>query len=424
MSEHSHRQMWPGAFHAASPCPWRGLGLAFVLAFALAAAAEDWPQWRGPNRNGRSEETGWLVQWPAGGPKRLWEAGVGIGYSSFAVSRGRLYTMGNVADKDSVYCLDSETGGVMWRHEYACGAKDPQGYHGTRCTPTVDEDRVYSLSRQGHFFCLDAVRGTVKWAKNFAKDFGGETPTWGFAGSPLIEQRWVLTETGSGHGASVVALDKMTGEVVWRAGDDAAGYGSLIAYDTGGERCFAQFSKEHLIGRRMKDGTELWRQAWKTSYGVNAVTPIIEGDQIFVASGYNYGCARLRMSPTSVQEVWRNKNMRNHVNSCVLVDGHLYGYDEGELTCMDWKTGAVKWRTGSYGKGAVIFAGGKLILYGQTGKLGLAEATPDAFRESCSFQALSGQDTWANPVLANGRLYCRSLDKMVAFDVKPKQFQK
>jgi outer membrane protein assembly factor BamB len=216
----------------------------------------------------------------------------------------------------------------------------------------------------------------------------------------------------------VVAFEKQTGEIVWRAGNDKPGYASLIAFDLAGERSFLQFSTDHLICRRMKDGAEKWRYLWKTSYGVNATTPILRGDEIFLSSGYNYGCALLKAAPDSVQVVWQNKNMRNHVNSCVLLDGYLYGYDEGELKCLEWQTGQVKWGTKAYGKGAVQSAAGKLILYGQSGKLGLAVPTPEAFKEICSFQALPGKDTWANPVLANGILYVRSLDKMAALDVR------
>jgi outer membrane protein assembly factor BamB len=393
------------------------LGAAFLLGSTLLAPADDWPRWRGVNLDGISKETGWQSQWPAAGPKRLWDASVGVGYSSFSVSKGRLYTMGNVADEDIVFCLDAETGKVNWQHKYPCLAKDPNGYHGTRCTPTVDEDRVYTLSRHGHFFCLDAATGKVIWSKEFKKDFGGKVPTWGFAGSALIEKSWVLTEAG-GPGASVVAFVKASGEVAWKNGDDGAGYSSLIPFDLGGQRCLAQFSKDQLIGRRMKDGSELWRLEWKTSYGVNAATPIIQGDQIFISSGYGYGCALFKMSAGSLEQVYRNKNMRNHVNSCVLLNGFLYGYDDSSLKCLDWKTGEVKWSTNKYGKGALMAADGKLILYGQSGRLGVAEANPEAFKEIASFEALPGKDTWANPVLANGRIYVRSLDKMAAFDVK------
>jgi outer membrane protein assembly factor BamB len=170
----------------------------------------------------------------------------------------------------------------------------------------------------------------------------------------------------------------------------------------------------------MKDGGELWRVPWKTSYGVNAATPAMHGNRMFLSSGYNYGCALFQVSLAGPKELWRNKNMRNHVNSCVWLKDSLYGYDESDLKCLDARTGEVKWSTGAYGKGALMAADGKLILYGQTGKLGLAEATPEGFKEICGFQALSGHDTWANPVLANGRLYVRSLDKLAAFDVKTK----
>jgi outer membrane protein assembly factor BamB len=272
-------------------------------------------------------------------------------------------------------------------------------------------------------FCLDAKTGKVKWAKDLVSDLGGIEPWhsgsregWGFAGSPLIEKEMVLVEPGGTNGASVVALNKMNGEVIWKNGNDIAGYASLIAFDLEGERCFAHFSAAHLVIRRMKDGSELWRIPWKTSYGVNAATPIIHDDHIFISSGYNFGCALIKMTKSAGQEVWRNRNMRNHVNSCVLIDGHLYGFDENELKCLDWKTGAVKWSAKGYGKGALMAANKKLILYGQTGKLGLAEASPESFKEIASFQALTGRDTWANPVLANGRIYVRNVDTLAAFD--------
>jgi len=231
------------------------LGPALAPGLTQPASANDWPQWRGPNRDGISQESAWLSAWAPEGPRKLWEGSVGIGYSSFAVSHGRLYTMGNVAEKDTVFCLDALTGKPLWKHEYPCASKDPNGYHGTRCTPTVDGARVYTLSRHGNFFCLDSATGEVKWSKDFNKDFGSQAPTWGFAGSPLIERDWVLTEAGGKNNSSVAAFDKRTGQVVWRAGSDPAGYGSLIALDLGGGRSLLQFSTDHLICRKMKDGT-------------------------------------------------------------------------------------------------------------------------------------------------------------------------
>jgi len=394
------------------------LGLSLITSpmQALKVQAEDWPQWRGQERDGVSKETGWLTVWPESGPKRLWEQNIGIGYSSSSVSNGRLYTMGNVSEMDNIYCFNAETGKPEWKHQYACPSKDPNGYHGTRCTPTVDEDRVYAVSRQGNFFCLGASNGKVIWSKDFKTDFEGKVPTWGFSGSPLIEKDLILAEVNGK--SSVVAFNKRTGQVAWQAGTDPAGYGSLIAFDLGGERCFLQFSSDHLICRRMKDGSEVWRFLWKTQYGVNATTPIVKGDEVFVSTGYGYGCASLKMSLSGVTEIWRNKNMRNHVNSCVLVDGFIYGFDDNELKCLAWNKGEVKWGNRSYGKGSLMAADAKLILYGQSGKLGVAEATPSGFKELSAFQALNGKDTWANPVLANGRIYVRSIDKLLALDVK------
>lgn len=408
-----------------SSCRTAALTLvALLIAFSLSA--DDWPQWRGPSRDGISKETGWNTSWPATGPKKLWQQKVGVGYSSMSVSSGRVYTMGNSDNTDSVWCFDAETGAAQWHHDYPCAAKDPNGFKGTRCTPTVEGDRVYSVSRHGHFFCLDAKSGKVIWAKNLITDLEGKEPMhgggknegWGFSGSPLIERDMVLIEGGGGNGASVVALNKSTGAVVWKAGNDEAGYSSLMASNVDGERCVVQFAGEYLVLHRMKDGSELWRLPWKTSYGVNSATPIIHGDELFISSGYGFGCALIKLSKSEGKEIWRNKNMRNHVNSCVLVNGALYGFDESELKCLDWKTGEVKWGNRSYGKGSLICADGKLLLFGQSGKLGVAEAHPAAFKEICAFQAMEGQNTWANPVLANGRIYVRNLDTLMALDVK------
>jgi outer membrane protein assembly factor BamB len=218
----------------------------------------------------------------------------------------------------------------------------------------------------------------------------------------------------------VVAFDKATGKEIWKNGDDEAGYSSLLAFDQGGQRCLAVFCKDFIVGRRLDNGAELWRMPWKTSYGVNAATPIVQGNLLFISSGYNTGCALLELGAGGVKEVWRNKTMRNHVNSCVLWEGHLYGFDDNQLKCLDFKTGEAKWNEGGYGKGALMLADGKLILFGDRGKLGVAEATPAAFRELAKFQVLGGRDTWASPLLANGRIYCRSQQDLVALDVKAK----
>lgn len=386
----------------------------------MPVEAGDWPRWRGPKLDNISTEAGWQTEWPANGPKQLWKASVGVGYSTVAVSQGRLYTMGNTDNQDSVYCLEAGTGQEVWKHSYACNAKDPNGYHGTRCTPTVDDGLVYTVSREGHLFCLDAQKGAVVWKKNFKEDFQGKVPQWGFAGSPLIEKDLVLVEAG-GPGANVVAMNKKTGEVVWKAGDDAASYSSIIPFDQEGQRALMIFNAFGLVAHSMKDGKELWRHPWKTSWNVNAATPVIEGNQVFISSGYNTGCALLEFGAGSAPKVvWQNKNMRNHVNSCILWKGYLYGFDENELRCLDWKTGQTKWAEKKYGKGSLMLAGGKFLVYSGSGRIAAASLSPEGCQEISGFQVLEGRDTWAYPVLANGKLYCRSLENLVGLDVSGK----
>lgn len=393
-----------------------GLLFAVLTSSVLAQGNFDWPQWRGPKRNGISEEKDFRIQWPKEGPHRLWTAKVGIGFSSVSVVGGKLYTMGNVTDVDHVMCLEVATGKLLWDYKYPCAAVDPNGYHGPRCTPTVDGERVFTVSRRGHVLCLNAATGALVWTKNLVTDFGGGIPVWGFAGSPLVEGELLILET-SAAARSVAALDKKTGRVVWANGNFAAGYSSPVAFPLARDRAVAVFSAGGLTGRAASNGRILWHYNWRTTYEVNAATPIVFEDKIFISSGYNSGCALLQMTADTIKPVWSNKNMKNHMNSCVLWQGHLYGFDEGQLCCLDVITGAVKWTNPSYGKGSLMLADAILILYGERGRLGLAEASPAGFRELASAQVLGGNNTWAAPVLANGRIYCRSQADLVCLDV-------
>jgi len=389
------------------------------LAGVSSTRAEEWPRWRGPNFDGISKESGWLATWPADGPRQLWKVNIGGGYSSVSVSQNRLYTLGNTADTDTVYALDATSGKELWKHAYPCPAKDPNGYHGPRVTPTVDGDRVYTLSRHGHLFCLDAASGKVIWSKEFAKDYGAKTPTWGFAGSPLIEGNWLISEVG-GNGSSIVAFGKRTGAEVWKAGSDPVAYSSIVPFDQAGQRCLAVLSAAGIVGRSAKDGKELWRHPWKTSYDVNAATPIVQDGKVFVSSGYNTGGALIDFAGPAPKVVWQNKKMRNHVATCVLWKGHLYGFDENQFKCLAWATGEEKWAEGAYGKGNLFLAGDKFIVYSDKGRVAVVEPSPGACKEIAGFQVLGGKDTWAVPVLANGRLYCRSQQDLVCLDVSGK----
>jgi outer membrane protein assembly factor BamB len=378
------------------------VALTLTGAATTAAHAVDWYRWRGPDLNGISKETGWQTSWPESGPKQLWKAPVGTGFSSFSISRDRVYTMGNTNDTDVVSCLEAGSGKFVWQHAYACPL-DPKNFEGgPGATPTVDGDFIYTFSRKGHVYCLNAADGKVAWSKNLNKELGLEIPTWGFAGSALVEGNLVILNAGNAG----IALDKKSGKVVWDSGKGPGGYATAVPL-AGPDGGVAMFSRQSLIAVKAADGRELWSYPWKTSYDVNAADPVIAGDRVFMSSGYNHGATVIRVKGSQAEKVWESKNMRNHFNSCVLWQEHLYGVDESELRCLAFDTGEVKWKYPQFGKGSLMLADGKLIGLSEKGELIIAEATPSAFKPIARAQVLTGK-CWTMPVLSNGHIYCRN----------------
>ena len=378
------------------------VALTLTGAATTAAHAVDWYRWRGPDLNGISKETGWQTSWPESGPKQLWKAPVGTGFSSFSISRDRVYTMGNTNDTDVVSCLEAGSGKFVWQHAYACPL-DPKNFEGgPGATPTVDGDFIYTFSRKGHVYCLNAADGKVAWSKNLNKELGLEIPTWGFAGSALVEGNLVILNAGNAG----IALDKKSGKVVWDSGKGPGGYATAVPL-AGPDGGVAMFSRQSLIAVKAADGRELWSYPWKTSYDVNAADPVIAGDRVFMSSGYNHGATVIRVKGSQAEKVWESKNMRNHFNSCVLWQEHLYGVDESELRCLAFDTGEVKWKYPQFGKGSLMLADGKLIGLSEKGELIIAEATPSAFKPVARAQVLTGK-CWTMPVLSNGHIYCRN----------------
>jgi outer membrane protein assembly factor BamB len=378
----------------------------FVHSFANAV---DWPQWRGINRDGRSTEEILPASWGKDGPKQLWKKQVGTGVSSMAVRGGRLYTMGNNGSMDVVFCLDAATGAEIWKHAYPQSLDARQFEGGPAGTPTVDGDRVYTLSHEGDLLCLAASNGKVLWSKNLLRDFGGSRPHWGYAGSPLVDGNLVIVDSG-GVGASSVALDKTTGALKWKAGNDEAGYSSPVAFDLAGTRCVAVFKADALVGLNAANGQELWRYRWPIRNDINATTPIVFGDKIFITSGYGTGCALVQVSPGKATQIWRNKNMSSQLGSPVLVRGYIFGIDgnvgRGELRCLDLGSGELKWKQ-NIGGGALIAAGGDLLALSERGELIVAEASPASYREIARAQVLGGR-SWVAPALADGKIYCKN----------------
>jgi outer membrane protein assembly factor BamB len=371
----------------------------------------DWPQWRGPSRNGISAEKGLLSTWSGSGPRRVWTQRIGQGFSSVAVKGNLVYTVGNYNGEDYISAIGATTGKVAWQHRYKCEAGD---YAGPRATPVVHEGNVYTMSREGVAFCLNAATGKVVWQKDLAGD--AQRPQWGFAGSPLIQGGLVLYNIG----AAGVAADKKTGRVVWKSGGGPAGYSSPTPFTAGGQTGVAIFAGTALLGLNPTTGKEMWEYPWQTSYDVNAADPIFSGDSVFISSNYGKGGALLRLAGGRPTLVWENRNMKNHFNTCVLLNGSLYGNDENTLKCIDWRTGDEKWRMRGMDKGGLIAADGKIIALTGRGELVLASATPGAFNELARAKVLDGT-CWTHPVLANGLLYCRSQEgNLVCLDMKGK----
>jgi outer membrane protein assembly factor BamB len=397
------------------------LCLSFVstLGVCIQTWAEDWPRWRGPGLNGISVEKGWSVAWPKEGPPQLWKANVGTGFSSVAVATGRLFTLGNANETDTVYCFDAATGKELWRHAYACPLDAKYYEGGPGSTPTVEGDRVYTLSKRAHLFCLEAATGKVVWQKNLMEELGVKKADWGFAGSPLVEGSLLVLNVGDGG----TAVDRATGQVVWTSGKDIAGYATPVPFAVGAERAAAVFAGKALVARRIKDGQELWRVPWVEKWFINAADPIFSGDKVFIST-FAKGGALLGLGAEPPAIVWSGKAFANHFNSGVLIDGHLYGIDGNtdappkDLRCVEFATGLVKWRYEGLGLGSLMAADGKLIVLGDKGELVVAEASPTAFKPLARAQVLGGK-CWTVPVLANGRIYCRNArGDLVCVDVR------
>jgi len=374
----------------------------------FSTARADWTFYRGPSENGISAEK--MGTLPMGGLRPLWKASVGTGTSSITVSGDRVFTMGNVQNKDDVWCFDAKSGRALWKHEYPLDVDKRSFEGGTAVTPTVDGNRVYTVSHQGDLFCLDAATGKPLWYKHYQRDLGGKRPYYGYAASPLVEGNMLICEVGA-KGASTVALDKTTGNVVWKSGDDELGYASPIAADILGKRTLVLFKATQLVGLEAQTGRELWRQAWKTEYDINAATPLVSGSRIFVTSGYGSGCALFEITSSGVSERWRNKNLRAHVNSPVLWQGAIYGIDntaspKSPLVCLDLETGALKWSQ-KLGGGALVLADGKLVILSEPGELIIGPVSAAGFQPTLRQHVLPSR-CWVQPTVANGRVFCRN----------------
>jgi outer membrane protein assembly factor BamB len=388
---------------------------------AVAQTGANWPQWRGPNRDGISKETGLLKQWPAEGPTLVWKAsGAGRGYSSFSISDGKLYTMGLRGDREFVVAFDIATGKEAWASPHGSAFRNDRG-DGPRGTPTIDGDRVYALGGNGDLSALDARTGKLAWSKNVLREFGGSNITWGISESPLVLGNKVLVNAG-GPGASIVALKKTDGSVIWKSQSDEAGYSSAVPVEINGGTQVVFFTAKRAVGLDERDGRLLWEYQRPANDTANAATPIVRANRIFISSDYGTGGGVVEIKPDNkAQEIYFTKDMRNHHSSSVLIGDYLYGFSGSILTAMKFDTGEIAWRDRSVGKGSLVYADGNLYCLSENGVVGLVEATAAGYKEKGRFRIEQGSlPTWAHPVVAGGRLYLRDQDTIYAYDVREK----
>jgi outer membrane protein assembly factor BamB len=386
----------------------------------------DWPQWLGPDRSGISRENDLLQDWPEDGPKLVWQADfVGEGYSTPTVAGGRVFTMGNRSGKEYVLALSEADGGEIWNATVGPVRANGGGYGGPRCSPTVDGDRLFALGINGDLVCLDPATGRERWRKDLRKEFGGNVGGWGYCESPLVDGDRVICTPG-GKDATLVALDKRKGSVIWKGpvpAADAAAYSSAMAVDVGGQREYIQFLSGGVVGLS-GDGHFLWRYAEPSCGMANCSTPIFRDDSVFAASNYGIGGGRARLLATEggvrAEQVYFTKHMKNHHGGMVLVDGHIYGADGDRLTCVDWENGKMAWSQAKTGKGSISCADGRLYYRDERGPMLLVEVNPRKYVEHGRFEppGRSGNPAWPHPVIANGKLYLRDQHLLYCYDAK------
>jgi outer membrane protein assembly factor BamB len=398
------------------------LAVALALAQSPGASPAEWSQWRGPNRDGISPESGLLKEWPSGGPPRVWQtSGAGTGYSSFSTSGGRLYTIGARDDVEYVVAFDRATGRKLWETPNGRRFRNEQG-DGPRSTPTTEGELIYAFGGSGELACLDAATGRKVWSINVVQKFGGRTPYWGYSESPLIVGDRIVLNAG-GRRASIVAIDKSNGEALWQQPGDDAAYSSPMLLRTGSLQQVVFFTAERGLAVDPRDGRLLWSYDKANNNTANIATPIVRGNRVFLSSDYGTGAALLDVKAAgnlaSASEVYFTRDMRNHHASSVLVGSHVYGFSSSILTALAFETGTVAWRNRSVGKGSLIYADERLYLYSENGVVGLADASPTAYVERGRFTlSTGGASTWSHPILTRGLLILRDQDRVYAYDVR------
>ena len=399
------------------------LALAVVSAVACGVDAADWPQFRGPNRDGTSPETGLLKQWPVGGPKELWSCqNLGEGFSSLAIADGMVYVCGMIRGQGHLFAFDPN-GTLRYDVIYGPEWTKTGNYPGTRTTPTIDGDRLYLMSGQGRIACYKAKTGEPVWQVDTLGKFKGKNIRWGIAESVLIDGEKAICTPG-GANATVVALNKRTGETVWTSEglSQLSAYCAPVLVERGSNRLILTLVEKALIGLDANTGKVHWMVPHEVSYDIQAVSPLYHDGMVYVTNAYHHGGQSFLLAPDGmgVEKKWEEKSLDVHHGGVVLVDGNIHGASSaGRWTCLELASGKVKFSSKLVGKGSALYVGGRLYAYGEKGEIALVKINADGYEQVGSFRIRKGsKEHWAHPALSNGRLYVRHGEALLCYDIK------
>lgn len=400
---------------------WMLLG-SLLLCLSMAAWAADdgnWHQYRGPDRTGWSHETDIATTWPDAGPPEVWRRDVGAAFSGMIVVGNALFTMDSDASKSYLFAVNTVDGKERWRIEMGPVFEDPFG-NGPRSTPLFHDGVVYALSAQGIFKAVDPTDGSEHWSMDFKEKFAAAVPRWGFCASPMMVDNMLIVETGGTDGRAITAFKPSDGSVIWSAIEDEIAYSSPLLVEHGGQRQLLCLTKSGLRGLTLQ-GEELWQTAFFPDLGITPAMPVLaQPDVVFLSASYDTGAKALRLKQAdgkpAVEDLWEDRVMRNHFNPSVAYQGHVFGFDNATLKCVDPVNGKQVWAKRGFGKGSLMVVDGHFLLLSERGKLHLVEASVEAYREKAAHQVLSGR-SWTSPVLAGKKLFLRNRTQMVCLDL-------
>lgn len=381
-------------------------GFALLVALAAPSRAEDWTQWRGPNRNGIVSAQNLRLPINAAAIKQVWKFNTGKSYSAVAIQGNLAYTMGEGEGKDTLFCINIKTGKPVWTYSYPHAKREFGGDPNptaTTSTPVLADKRVYALSREGMAFCLDAAKGDFIWKTDLAKETGAKAPQWGYSASPLVDGTRALFNLGH-HG---VGVDRRTGSIVWKSSGGSSGYATPTFYTVGNQKGVAFFNGDGVVGVDGATGKIFWEHTWKTRFGVNAIDPVFYQDSFFI-SAFDQS-HRVSVANNTPAVVFKSRHLQNTFVNPILIGDYLYGNSKGRLLCMDMRTGDSTWDSPGLGNGTVLAIGAHLVALNDKGELVIAEANPTKYVEVSRTKIIDGQ-CWAHATFSNGKLFCHTVD--------------